>query len=121
MPKNIFVTIFFALPTGALHLLTGPGYDGPFPHFVNGYLIDICLPFTFYFLFTLKTDRWIWKLAAAGILILGAAGVELFQFWGYPVLGSTFDPLDILAYGSGIALGLSVDRWLFSRFYPCQQ
>ena len=45
-----FVVICIAVPVALLHFLTGPSYHGPFPEFVNGYLIDILLPFAFYFL-----------------------------------------------------------------------
>ena len=34
-----------AIGLGLLHFLTGSDYRGPFPLFVNGYMIDILLPF----------------------------------------------------------------------------
>jgi hypothetical protein len=42
------VVVLIALAVGLLHFLTGPGYRGPLPWFVNGYLIDILLPFAMF-------------------------------------------------------------------------
>jgi hypothetical protein len=44
--------------------------------------------------------------------------VEASQYLSRPFLGSTFDPLDILAYAGGVGLGLVLDQVLFPRFIP---
>ena len=36
----------------------------------------------------------------------------------FPIFGSTFDPLDIIAYAGGILLGVLLDLILFPRFVP---
>jgi len=41
--------------------------------------------------------------------------VETSQYFGYPIFGSTFDPLDILAYAGGLLLGILLDLVLFPR------
>jgi len=51
MTRKLLVTLI-ALIVGALHFVTGEQYQGPFPVFVNGYLIDILLPMAL-FLFEL--------------------------------------------------------------------
>ena len=43
--KRKIVVVLIAVAVGLLHFLTGPGYRGPVPGFVNGYMIDILLPF----------------------------------------------------------------------------
>ena len=35
------VVVGICLVVGLLHFVAGPGYDGPWPGFVRGYLIDI--------------------------------------------------------------------------------
>ena len=47
-------TVIIALFVAALHFVTGMHDQGPFWHFINGYLIDILLPFSFYFLATIN-------------------------------------------------------------------
>jgi hypothetical protein len=44
--------------------------------------------------------------------------VEASQYLGRPIFGSTFDPLDIAAYGAGVLLGVLLDMVLLSRFVP---
>jgi len=42
------IVVFIAVVVGLLHFLTGPRYRGPCPIFVNGYMIEILLPFAMY-------------------------------------------------------------------------
>jgi hypothetical protein len=44
--------------------------------------------------------------------------VETSQYYGFPIFGSTFDPLDILAYAVGVGLGVLLDLVLFPQFVP---
>jgi len=101
---------------GALHLVTGPAYSGPWPSFVRGYLIDIVLPFAMFLV--LGTIRWPvvgsqWFRAAA--LFAFGATVELLQFLGHPVLGRTADMLDLVAYAAGILAGVVFERTVLDR------
>lgn len=41
-----WITVVISLMVGALQFVTGEDYQGPFPLFVNGYMIDILLPMT---------------------------------------------------------------------------
>ena len=115
MTKKL-VTTFIALAIGLLHFVTGENYRGPFPIFVNGYLIDILLPMTTYLLMGLIEVKIIHHpiFRAAAVFLFGCA-VETSQYFGRPFFGSTFDPLDILAYGSGVVLGVFLDLVLFPR------
>jgi hypothetical protein len=49
MTKRLVIT-GFALIVAMLHFIKGENYQGPFPIFVNGYLIDILLPMALYLL-----------------------------------------------------------------------
>jgi len=41
--------------------------------------------------------------------------VEASQYFGHPIFGTTFNPLDILAYAGGVLLGILLDLILFPR------
>jgi len=110
------IIVLIALIIAALHFVTGENYQGPFPFFVNGYLIDILLPMELILLMGLIENRIInsaWFRAAA---VFGfGCFVEASQYFGRPFFGSTFDPLDVLAYAGGVALGLLLDLVIFPR------
>jgi hypothetical protein len=113
------ITTLIAMTVGLLHFVIGENYRGPFPAFVNGYLIDILLPMVLYLLLGLLGAQWIRSpiLRAAAVFIFGCV-VETSQYLGHPFFGSAFDPLDILAYASGVLLGLLLDQVLFPRIFP---
>ena len=114
MAKRIIITSI-ALIVGGLHFVTGENYRGPFPTFVNGYMIDILLPMTMVLLMGLLPAARLRSNIFRFCAVFGfGCFVEAAQYFGYPFLGSTFDPLDILAYAVGTFLGLAVDAWLDS-------
>lgn len=118
MNKRIIITII-AVGTAALHFVTGARYGGPFSEFVNGYLIDILLPMVLVLLMGLfKTKFFRSPLFRAGTVFTAGCLVEFSQYAGYPIFGSTFDPLDILAYAGGVFLALWLDLGLFPRWIP---
>lgn len=116
--KKTVITLI-ALAIGGLHFVTGESYQGQYPVFVNGYLIDILLPMALYLLMGLSPTGWIRStlFRAMAVLLFGCV-VESSQYFGYPLLGSTFDPLDILAYGAGVGLGVLLDPVIFPRCIP---
>ncbi len=115
--RLVIVTI--ALFVASLHLVTGDQYRGPFPVFVNGYMIDILLPMTLFLLLGLVEVRFIRSILFRGLAVFGfGCIVEASQYFGYPVFGSTFDPLDILAYAGGVTLGAVLDLFVFPRLIP---
>jgi len=117
MKKTIITVI--ALTVGLLHFITGENYRGPFPVFVNGYLIDILLPMVMYLLIGLMQNKFIQLPAfrAAAVFLFGCA-VETSQYLGLPFFGSTFDPLDVLAYAGSIAFGVILDLIIFPLNVP---
>ena len=110
------VIVAIALMVGALHLVTGPGYSGPWPTFVNGYLMDIALPFALCLLLaTVPLPLIASRAFRAALLLSFGALVELLQHLGYPLFGRTADPLDLVAYAAGIVGALLFERIALAR------
>ena len=116
--KKWIVTII-AIVVGALHFITGENYQGPFPIFVNGYLIDILLPMVLFLLMSLIQNKVFRStIFRAGAIFGFGCFVEISQYLGYPLFGSTFDPLDIAAYAGGVLLGAFLETFIFQRLIP---
>ncbi len=110
------VIVAIALTVGALHLVTGPGYRGPWSRFVNGYLIDIALPFAMFLLLGTVRHPIVGRRAfRAALLFSFGSLVELLQYVGYPLFGRTADPLDLVAYAAGIVGALLFERIVLTR------
>lgn len=114
--KRRFLITAIALIVAALHFLKGGIFQGQFHVFVNGYMIDILLPMTIFLLMGLFQNRIIRaSLFRAGAVFGFGCFVEAAQYFDRPIFGSTFDPLDILAYAGGVLLGVLLDLVLFPR------
>lgn len=121
-PYKVILIVLIMIPIALLHFVTGSSYKGPWPLFVNGYLIDILLPFGFYFLLCLFDNALLKPWYVKGIIVFGAAtAVEITQFFGIPLFGSTFDPLDVVAYGFGVLLAIIFDTQIFARKFSFWQ
>ena len=121
MAKKLTIT-GIALTVGALHFITGENYRGPFSVFVNGYLIDVLLPMALYLLLSLFESKLIRAPLFRACTVFGfGCFVEASQYFGYPIFGSTFDPFDILAYASGVFLGILLDLVILPRLIPSWQ
>jgi len=117
--RKTLVVVCTVVPIALLHFFTGSAYDGPWPEFVNGYLLDILVPFAFYLLLVLPETRLLRPWSVKALLVFGAgACVEIAQYFGAPILGRTFDPLDFAAYGVGVALAVLLDTVAFPRIFP---
>jgi hypothetical protein len=116
LSKRKWIVTGIALFIGALHFVTGEHYKGPFPIFVNGYMIDILLPMVLFLLMGLVENKYIRSVPFRAVAVFGFGYiVEISQYFGHPFFGSTFDPLDILAYAGGIALGILFELIGLSR------
>ena len=114
--KIIIVAI--SLFVGLLHFIIGPDYHGPFRNFLLGYLIDILLPFSLFLLSGLTKHPFLKSPYTRGIILfLIGMGVELLQFYGYRLFGQTADPLDLMAYASGIILAAIFERFVLQRHF----
>ena len=112
-PRKSFVVIT-SLAVGGLHFIIGPDYQGPLKEFVRGYLIDILLPFAVYFLIALPMiikKPWLIALTVFGIGFV----VETLQYFGVPLFGRTYDPVDYFMYAIGALLALVTDVLYFSK------
>ena len=118
MNKKLVITLI-AIAVAALHFLTGEEYQGPFPAFVNGYLIDVLLPMVLFLLMGLIENRLIRSAFFRACAVFGiGCMVEASQGRGRPIFGSTFDLLDMLAYAAGVLIGILLELFLFPRFIP---
>ena len=101
MNKKMVITAI-SVGTAALHFVKSENYRGPFALFVNGYMIDIVLPMTLVLLMGLLQNKILRSIIfRACVVFITGCLVEFSQFAGVPIFGSTFDPLDILAYAGG--------------------
>jgi len=116
--QKSWVVVSIVIPIALLHFFTGHNYRGPYPEFVNGYLLDTLVPFAFYFLLCLPDAVFLmsWVVKALPVFAVGCA-VEIAQFYGVPILGQTYDPLDFFMYGIGVLLAAVLDLAVFSRIF----
>ncbi|UCG62324.1 MAG: hypothetical protein JSV52_03300 [Candidatus Zixiibacteriota bacterium] len=110
------IVVMIAIVVGLLHFLTGPHYRGPFPIFVNGYLIDILLPFAMYLILGVVRHPIIHRPVTRAVLVfMVGATTETLQYFGVPIFGRTFDPLDYLMFAVGICLAAVFERIVLPR------
>ena len=85
------------------------------------YFSDVIVPFGMYFLLCLNevSLRFLrdWRVKAALVFTV-ASLTELAQAIGIPLLGLTFDPLDLVMFGAGTLLAVLADRVLLARTLP---
>jgi len=114
--KRKVVVVLIAVVVGLLHFLTGPGYRGPVPGFVNGYMIDILLPFAMVLVLGIADQSVLRSGVARGGFVFAIGAItETLQYFGVPIFGRTFDLLDYVMFGIGIGLALVFERVVLSR------
>ena len=110
------IVVLIAVGVSLLHFVTGPSYRGPFPAFVNGYMIDILLPFAIYLVLGVAKQSILRSGIARGAFVFAIGFVtETLQYFGVPIFGRTFDSLDYLMFGVGIGLAVLLERVALSR------
>jgi len=98
----------------------GSYLEGELYDLYYSYFSDFALPFGCYFLLCATElqmpilRRW---EAKSAIVFLMPSIAETCQYFGMPVLGSTFDLLDYLMYGIGAISAAVVDTQVFSRIF----
>lgn len=107
--KKRLVAISVVIFVAALHFVIGPNYSGPFKTFVAGYLLNILVPCAFFLLATSTTFFIKSKVIIAATIFLVGCLVETLQYYGVPIFGQTFDPLDYAMCGLGVLLGIVID------------
>lgn len=113
------MVVAISITVAVLHFVTGENYQGPCPQFVTGHLIDLLLPFSAYFLLCLVDHPFFrsWLVKCLTVFTFGLS-VELAQYHGIKLLGSTFDPLDIIMYAAGVLIAAFLDTQIFPRLFP---
>lgn len=101
--KQKHLVVGVAVLVALLHFPIGSGYEGPWKGFVTGYLIDILAPFAAYLVLGVTQFNTLrrWWIRALLVFTVGAAS-EVLQFFGVPIFGQTFDPLDFVAFAAGL-------------------
>jgi hypothetical protein len=116
------VVVALMLVIALIHVFrVGTYLDGTLFTVYYSYFSDIVIPFGMYFLlclndvsFPLLRD---WRVKA--LLVFAVSSLtEVMQAFGVPLLGLTFDPLDIVMFGVGTLAAVFVDRFLFERTLP---
>ena len=115
--KKVVITSIMIL-IALIHFFTGSSYKGPYPGFINGYLLDILVPFGFYFLLCLSKFPLLKSWIVKSILMFGVASfTEIAQFFGVPIFGQTFDLVDFVMFGIGVILAAIFDIIVFPRIF----
>jgi len=115
--KKKYLIIGIEILLALMHVV-GIGRNSNEPMFIlsASYFSDLALPFGFYFLLMISENKvailqkwWV----KAGIVFLMATLAEVGQFFGFYILGRTFNPIDIIVYAAGVLIASFVD-WLFT-------
>jgi hypothetical protein len=119
--RRLAVIFSIVVLIAVVHIFRIGSYlQGALYNLYYSYFSDAILPFGCYFLLCANEPnmpflrRWKVKLAIA---FLTPSMAETCQYFGIPVLGSTFDPLDYVMYGIGAILAVVVDTQVFSRIF----
>ena len=119
--KHRAVVVGIMLLIAVLHLLPIESIlQGKWLNLYFSFFSDIVIPFGAYFLISME-EPYIpmirhWWVKLAGTFLVPAV-METLQYFGIPALGSTFDPLDYIAYGIGAVCAALVDTLLFPRIF----
>jgi hypothetical protein len=119
---KVAVVVIILLIIALAHIFRIGSYlQGSMYALYYSYFSDIVIPFGMYFLLCLDEAyfRFLrdWRVKS-GLVFAVAAGTEVAQAFGVPILGQTFDPLDFAMFAIGVLLAAFVDRWFFARFFP---
>jgi hypothetical protein len=119
--KRLAVVFSIVILIALAHVFRIGSYlEGRWYDLYYSFFSDLVLPFACYFLLS-ADEIWIpilrrWEVKAAIAFLLPSIA-ETCQYFGIPVLGSTFDPLDYLMYGVGAMAAVVVDTQVFPRVF----
>ena len=114
------LVVGIAVGVGFLHFFAGPEYRGPLRAFVTGYLINVLLPFVMYLVLGIADHAVLLSRITRCALVFGIGALtETLQYFGVPIFGRTFDPLDYLMFGIGI-MGAAIFEWAVLSRLPQQ-
>ena len=120
-PRRLAIIFCIVALMAVVHIFRVGSYlQGEWYNLYYSYFSDLILPFGFYFMLCANEPhipilrRWEVKGAIA---FLTPALAETCQYFGMPLLGSTFDLLDYVMYGMGALSAVVVDTQVFSRLF----
>ena len=120
-PRRLGIIFCIVALIAVVHILRVGSYlQGESYNLYYSYFSDLILPFGFYFMLCANEPqipilrRWEVKWAIA---FLTPSIAETCQYFGMPLLGSTFDLLDYVMYGIGALSAVVVDTQVFSRLF----
>lgn len=118
---RLIVIIGMQLLIALMHVFrVGQLLHGGLYRLYYGYFSDLIVPFGVYFLLCAYEHRlsFLRHWHTKSIVVFSvASAAEILQYFGVYVLGVTFDPVDLLAYGAGVILAAIVDTQVFSRIF----
>lgn len=120
-PRRLAIILSIVVLIAVAHILRIGSYlQGEWYNLYYGYFSDLIIPFGFYFLLCANEPRMPilrrWEVKWA-IAFLTPSIAETCQYFGIPLLGSTFDLLDYVMYGIGALSAVVVDTQVFSRLF----
>jgi len=78
-------------------------------------LSGIALPLAMYLLLSLVRGRIALSRTARALVVLSiGVAVEILQYFGVPLFGRTFDPVDFVMYGVGVVAGVLLELIVLS-------
>lgn len=119
--KRHLVVLTIVVLVAAIHIFRIGSYlEGELYNIYYSYFSDLILPFLAYFLLCAEDPffRFLrpWQVKFAIAFMLPAIA-ETCQYFGIPVLGSTFDLADYLMYGIGAFSAALTDTRIFPRLF----
>lgn len=117
--KHRAVIISIMILIALIHVFRIGSYlQGEWYNLYYSYFSDLILPFGFYFLLSADEVRIpvlrSWKVKSAVAFAIPAIA-ETCQYFGLPVLGSTFDFVDYIMYGVGVGAAAVFDTQILSK------
>ena len=120
--SRIIVGVSTMLIIAAMHAFRiGQYLNGDLYIYYYSFASDLVLPIGSYFMLSMNEiqirflRRWFVK---ALIVFAVMTFSEIMQIFGIYFFGVTFDILDILMFGIGVALAVFFDKQIFERFIP---
>ncbi len=112
------VSVSVVLAVAMAHVLRiGSHLHGTAYRLYYAYASDVLIPIAAYFLLCMNEPAIPWlrsrKVKAIAVLTV-ASTAEILQGCGIPALGVTFDPIDFVMYGAGVAIAMILDRFALS-------
>ncbi|MDC0325525.1 hypothetical protein OAM01_02090 [bacterium] len=119
---RVIVGIVIMVTIAAIHTFRIGSYlNGDLYTNYYSYASDLMLPFDTYFLLCMNEFQlgFLRKWYVKALIVFSVMTFsEILQLFGVYFFGVTFDMVDILMYGIGVAFAALLDKQVFERFIP---